>query len=208
MEAKAKVSNLVENRIKAIQAKLGLDLENLSSEERVEVCKQIAACCLREIPNDQPMGTNLHDAMSPFLCNIAFEGVLLRKNEKTTEVFLARRPADDSVVAWRNKLHVPGVLLFNWEMAKLDTDLTSAAERLSKKEYGGLISSWRLVGDKMFQAKRGPARCLIHLIECKEDPAKYKLGDWYDVNNLPPDVISAHCDAILPEALKAFLRGK
>lgn len=206
MEARTQSIDLVEARVRAIQTKIGLDVANLTPDAREEILRQIAACCLRELPKNKPMGPDLHDAMSPFLCNMAFEGVLLRKCGETTDVFLARRPNDDLVVDWRNKLHVPGVLLFNWEMA--NPDLTSAAERLSKKEYGGLITAWRMVGDKMFQAKRGPARCLIHLITCSADPSLHGLGEWYDVNNLPPDVISAHCDAILPVAVKAYLEGK
>lgn len=208
MEASQQFGPVLTSRIRDIQTEIDEVLACLTNRERQTLCKIIAAHCLREVTTTEPLGPELHTAISPFLCNIAFEGVLFRHSEGRVEVFLSRRPADDSVPAWRNKLHVPGVLLYSWEMAQLDTDVTTAAKRLSDKEYGGLINGWVLVGDKMFQAKRGPARCLIHLISVSDDPAKYNLGDWYDVHNLPSDVISAHCDAILPVAVKAFLEGR
>lgn len=179
------------------------------SKIAVALAKKVLVWCLEIIPADKPLGTKPYNAISRHSFSITFEAVMLRQHGDAIEVFMTRRSATDSIESWRGMLHVPGIVMFTWEMGHTgdyaeEDDYSAPAKRLSKKELGGIDITWRKVGSVFSQSVRGRAEGIIFLVESDQDPAELGLGEWYDTENIPPETLGTHKNRIIPFAVRAF----
>src|SRR3989344_785304 len=109
--------------------------------------RSIAATLLNWIPNDQPHGTRLFNALCRHGWYNALEAVLLREgSDDELEVYMTQRgPYETFPGEW----HVPGTILRSADNGPVD-----AFKRLAERELRTPITSCELVGEH-FNPKEG-----------------------------------------------------
>lgn len=165
--------------------------------DRFDDMRKEAARLLQLIPNDQPHGTELFNALARHTFGVSVEAVLLREGRRrsTLEVYMTKRTADE---AYANEWHVPGSFVRNGEW--LDNVLCRLSEG---KEYGVKIESAQFVGDRFSPEKRFRSMLdRVYLIDAAGEPNNPR-GTWFSVNKLPEKTVESHRDFIIPLAAKA-----
>lgn len=122
--------------------------------------------------------------ISRITCNVAYEIVPLRLRNGKVQILLTRRAADDPF--WPNLLHSTGTIM------RASDDFKSAKERLLADELPGI----KYKGEPVFvynsagTTARGSCVAIFHYLETISSP----VGEWYDIDNLPDDVIKSQID--------------
>lgn len=121
------------------------------------------------------------------------EIVPLRRSEGRTEVLLLRREQDDPV--WPNALHTPGtaVRATDTEEVALDRILVDELESTASTQP-------RFVDNVMHHSGRGMEAAQVYYVETQDVP---EGGAFYDVNNLPPELVQTQLDFI-PQAIQQY----
>jgi hypothetical protein len=160
--------------------------------------KEQAAKLLNQVPQKEPLGTKLFNAVARHTVGIAFEAVLLRRKGEDIEVFLTLR---ENIEAYGGLWHCPGSFFRALETEK------DVLKRLSQKEYGAKITSCFFCQDSFEPEERGGI-CLdrIYLITLKDEPNPINKGMWFNVDRLPRNIVNGHRDKIIPIAVKYFLK--
>lgn len=160
--------------------------------------KLIAAKLLSFVPLQEPLGTRLFNEISKYSVNVAFEAVLLRKNEsREHEVFLSKRLPDQT---YPGKWHVPGSI---FRPREIEQDV---AERLSNKEFGRQIMKYDYCGEVFFSDDFRSYLHRIYLIEI-EGEIDEKYGQWWPLENLPQNIFEVHKERIIPMALAQYVKN-
>ncbi len=177
--------------------------QQLLPEEKHALARAVATEALACVPTNERLGPDLFFQVAWHSNSISYEGVLLRRREGLVEVFVVPRASDDPIPAWREKLHIPGVVLLPGEIPDNES-LHMPMDRLSGKEFGGLITSHRYAGESWVVGRRGPILSKIFVVECSCNPAEQGLGMWVDAKNPPTDVMEYHVKEIIPKAVSFF----
>ena len=149
--------------------------------------KRVAAFCLGLV-EPGPLGTELFDAIARHSVTLAVEAVCLRRGQRGIEVLLTQRPLDDT--AYPGEWHCPGSVLRPGE------EFEDVFERLADREFRGLVSSWRFVGEMNNpEEARGHFVSRIYLVVPEGEPKK---GEWFTVDDLPKNTVDHHRDSIIP----------
>lgn len=117
------------------------------------------------------------------------EIVPLRENNGITQVLLVRREADDPF--WPSMWHTPGTVL---RATDKKGDLNDAFRRILVNElecYEELTPTF--VNIRFSQSTRGSEFSAIFIIDLKEES---KNGEWFDVNNLPKELVKSQEELI------------
>jgi len=117
---------------------------------------------------------------------------LVKPSETTdgsVDVYMWRRPANDPQENWRNRLHIPGVVLLNSDVNLEDeTDLSGVIERVVGETEGGItmLDHPMPYATVMRRGGRGPEVTTRLLVPVQGAPAK---GEFYDVTTMlqPPN---------------------
>jgi hypothetical protein len=129
------------------------------------------------------------------------EVIPLRKSpDGQAEVLLIERPDDDPLFA--GALHTPGTVIRATDVHKPGMHNWPAFERVIQEELKGTeVSPPQYVGSMFHASKRGAEQAQLYWVEVKSEP---KVGRFYDVNNLPSELIESQRDFITL-AVKDFL---
>ena len=176
---------------------LGSRLEEIGKNPQdADIMRAIAALFLNAIPADQPLGTELFNAIARHSVGVAIETVLLRRSAKNgLEVYMTLRGAD---VAYANQWHVPGSYIRPGET------MEDVLRRLSTTEYGVDIVRADFVKDFFVPEER--FRTIldhIRLVCVKSLPTAHN-GQWFPVENLPENTVDIHKMFIIPAAIDAY----
>lgn len=146
----------------------------------------------------QPYGTELFDALIRLGVTPSIEAVCLRLNsERQIEVYLTRRAEDDT--AYPGMYHCPGTVRRPHETIGM------GFERLSKKEFGVPLLSYRFVGEVDHPDEaRAHLVSQVYLCIPQDGPGK---GQWFPVVGLPQPMVETHEKRIIPAALGVFVAG-
>jgi len=158
--------------------------------------KEQAAKLLNQVPQGEPLGTELFNAISNHSIGIAFEGVCFKAINGKIYVYLTMRPKEE---AYGGLWHVPGTFFRPME------DETDVAKRLCQKEYGEKFSSFHFCEDLFLPELRGGMYLArIYIIEFPGEPKPRVEGRWFNVNDLPENIVEHHRYSIIPIALNYF----
>ncbi|MBU4380853.1 hypothetical protein L6255_03710 [Candidatus Parcubacteria bacterium] len=131
------------------------------------------------------MPTPVYNAVAAKFVLVAIETVILRRKQGKVEVFLAKRPPTDAY--YPNMLHSPGTIL---RASDRPGSYQDAFERVQKNELGvNFVFPPEFVGSYYFHTSRGPENSLVFLCEVEKEP---KTGKFYDVRNLPENLLPHH----------------
>lgn len=148
----------------------------MSEEENAQLVKLLSKCKPGELSPE------VFESIARVAVYSAVEFIPLRYNKGKIQVLLFQRPADD--ITWPNMLHTPGTIL-------RPTDITfdSAFSRLYQEELIGLKTSEPLsIGYYLSINDRGRCLLLEYILDVKtKNPA---VGEFYDIDNLPINLIS------------------
>ena len=152
-----------------------------------------------------PYGLELFNALAPLGVNPAIEAVCIRMHQPQNsrpavipelDVYLTKRSKNET--AYPGQWHVPGSIMRPGETYEVVFD------RLSKKEFGGTISSWKFVTIvNNTHEERGHFLSLVHLCHLKE--RKNSKGRWFPVSRIPKNTLLCHRRKIIRAAIGAFL---
>lgn len=155
--------------------------------------KKMAAHLLNEIAASREfLGTPLFNAIARHHVGIALEGVILRRTDGQTEVYLTKREADE---AYGGQWHCPGTFLRNGEDEKRGFD------RLAMKELSSSVKSFRLCTERFVPEERYETMLeRIYFLDLASEPLN-KKGRWFKVedvldNKAGIDVVHFHLDII------------
>lgn len=111
-------------------------------------------------------------------------------DRSSVEILLVKRKDDDPF--WPGMYHIPGVVILATDK---ENSLKDAFDRILHGELGGVSTSSEPVYIKYLLRKgnRGTTLNLLHRVELTSDP---KVGEWFDVNNLPKNLIPPEKDVI------------
>ncbi len=154
--------------------------------------REAAAELLEQIPPGEALGTRLFNAIARLTPTIAVEAVALRWRGSRIEVFMTQRSSHE---AYPNQWHAPGSISRNGEEPK------HVFARLERREFQVPVASFRQVGDIWHQEERSWMHGLIYLVVLTQEPP---VGHWWDVEELPENIVSHHRETVIPKAVKAF----
>ena len=163
------------------------------SREDEERLRDVAADLLNLVRRG-PLGKKLFTAIAQRVVVCPVELVAMRKSNEGLEVYLTQRPVKAPTYAglW----HCPGSIQRHGETA------SRTLERLAREELGVGILGARIIGcfDNLNHKPGGTARHSIYLVSFDRDP---ECGEWFSVDNLPPNIVDHHRDVIIPAAIAA-----
>lgn len=128
--------------------------------------------------------------LSRLVVFVAVDIVVFRKRGNTIEVLLVKRPEDDPY--WPGLYHITGCIV-------LSTDKAGPLEDAQKRVLEGELNGIRYKNDPKFvtfrfgKGERGTALTLLHWINASSEP---KVGNWFDVNELPKDILRSQIPSI------------
>jgi len=124
------------------------------------------------------------------------EVVPLRKTENGIEILLLQRDQDDPV--WPGQLHTPGTVI---RATDCDTNFKEAFNRIFDNELTDVQASEPVfVNNTIHHSGRSTE---ISQIYWTEVTGESKVGKFYDVDNLPTELIQTQLDFI-PAAIEHF----
>jgi hypothetical protein len=119
--------------------------------------------------------------------------------ENKVEVLLIERPPEDTL--FRDMLHTPGTVIRATDVVSKGGKNWSAFERILQDELQGVeVSDLHYVGSIFHASKRGAEQAQLYWLEVVGTP---KVGQFYPVDNLPPNLIESQRDFIYQSA-KSF----
>ena len=117
-----------------------------------------------------------------------FEVVPLRAHNGRIEVLLLPRDKDDPI--WPSQIHTPGTVVRATDVG----DQAGILQRIVTDELNGTnIGELHFVCNMLHQSKRGAEQAQVYWAEVSEEP---KSGTFYDVDNLPENVIDSQREFI------------
>ncbi|MGD8373324.1 MAG: hypothetical protein PVI21_00495 [Candidatus Woesebacteria bacterium] len=128
--------------------------------------------------------------MTRLMVTVSIEMVPLKRGvDGRLMVLLTRREPDDKL--WPDQWHNPGVLLRPTDSLGNYND---AFDRIFNQEIGVKDYTEPVFAGALFhKTKRGTEAPRIFWTELKSAP---KNGQWFDVNNLPKDMIQSHVKVV------------
>lgn len=162
----------------------------------MDILRWIAAWLLNIIPVNEPLKTKLFNAIARHSVGIAIEAVLFRRgNNGEIEVYLTKRAPNE---AYAGQWHCPGSFIRSGEMPP------DVFHRLAEREFKTSIARWDYVTSDFFPEERyRTMEDRVYLVEVNSEP-KNERGRWYDVNDLPLDIVEGHRKFIIPAAKEAW----
>jgi hypothetical protein len=131
------------------------------------------------------MSPGFFNAVAKGFALTAIETVVLCHHDGHVQVLLTRRSKHDTIPAWRGKWHSPGSML-----RASDRSYEDAFERTQANELRARFSRKpRFAGTCFHHHERGAEIALVFVCELEGEPA---IGCYYDVDELPDDLISHH----------------
>ncbi len=128
------------------------------------------------------------------------EFVPLRMTDKSAEVLLLERSADDRL--WPSALHVPGTVVRATDNAG---NFDSAFNRIIDDELHGLkVTTPTFVKNILNKSLRGVEVSQIFWVEVLEEP---KLGEFYPIDSLPDSLMPSQ-KVFIELATKDFINNK
>lgn len=135
-----------------------------------------------------------------FWVTAVVEVIPVRMEGGKVQVLLTRREATDQV--WPNKLHVPGTVL---RATDGKGDFRDAFNRIFKEELGCKEEVLPVfTGNRFVEGDRGSELGVMYYTEIN---GKTSDGQWYDVDNLPGDLIEYQI-VFIKKAVKCFESNK
>lgn len=126
------------------------------------------------------------------------EIVPLKKENGTIQVFLVRRDTDDPF--WPSMRHTPGTVL---RASDKKGDMSDAFRRILVNELGCSEEITPVFVDIRFsQSTRGSEFSAIFYVD---SVGESKNGEWFDVNNLPSDLVKSQ-EELIKIAVNGFER--
>lgn len=124
------------------------------------------------------------------------EIVPLRIKDEKAEILLVPREDDDPV--WPGQLHVPGTVVRS-------TDTPGSFDDAFNRIFGGEIAPVKMrmsqfVLNILHPSGRGMEASQVHWAQVEGEPG---WGSFYDVDNLPENIITSQLDFI-PDAVNSF----
>ena len=152
---------------------------------------------------EKPLLTKeIFDSVLKAIPSTALEVVPFSIADGTLKVFLTRRSKDDEF--WPNQWHCPGTVIINSDLED-GGDLNKPWKRLKEKELNCTsLPDPVWVGKRHLKTKRGNEIALINYVEV---PMDLEGGKFFEVDNLPDDLIDHH-RIIISEAVKAYKNKK
>src|SRR6266568_13400 len=189
---------------------------DLPFDERVA----IAAGVLNEL-SDQivagqraAMPPDVYHGWARSMPTVTVELGLIQPAEETegdVNVYMLRRPADDHIVPWRNKLHIPGKGLLFRDQRPDEDDFSGIVERVLGEAEGGLTLTDRPIQYRtvLRTGARGPEMTARLIARVAGAP---KAGDFYSVGTMltPPNseqLLETHDVAIARVRTAAYQLG-
>lgn len=161
----------------------------LGRKKRIKLIK-----FLRRIDRNQPLGTELYDAIALLSLSVAIEALTLRQGKNGIEIFLTKRLETDT--AYPGMYHSPGTVRRPGET------LETGFARLEAREFKGKLKSWTFIKNHDDSGEaRGHFMGLLYLCESGEN---FPEGSWYPVDDLPQPMVPGHEKVLIPIAVKAF----
>lgn len=161
-----------------------------------EQIKTAAAILLNQIPQTEPLGTELFNAILNHAIGITFEGVLLKKVGNDYYIFLTLRGPNE---AYAGLWHIPGTF---FRAGETEDDV---ARRLAQNEFGTKFKNYVFCCDFFAEEVRGGIHLpRIYLIALKGNPNPKNEGSWFNTKNLPENIVAHHRDKIIPIALQFY----
>jgi hypothetical protein len=111
------------------------------------------------------------------------EVVPVRKNGEKTEILLLKREADDP--NWPGMLHTPGTVVRPTDSEK---GIVGPLERIYSDELG--LEEWKdpvFVGPILHSVNRGTEMSNVFYLDMTG--LQITSGEWYDVENLPENIV-------------------
>lgn len=107
------------------------------------------------------------------------------------QVFLTQRPMSDPY--WPGDYHVPGTMIFPWDL-ELKDGFDEGWARLMSKEIMSSehVSSVSSVETLSLKTRRGAETAVVHNLVFRDDPGGIKGGEWFDINDLPKNLVEHH----------------
>jgi hypothetical protein len=121
-----------------------------------------------------------------------------RTEDGGVEVLLTRRSEDDKF--WPNLLHTPGTVFRATDMQ--EGGHNSALRRIFEDELEIDYQEATFAECIAHKTLRGVDSACIYWVELKNTPS---IGEFYNTNNLPQDVIGSSIE-VIEEALKHYLQ--
>ncbi|MFA6105696.1 MAG: hypothetical protein WC725_03850 [Patescibacteria group bacterium] len=138
------------------------------------------------------MNANLANAVMRIANLSSFEGVWLRRNNrsKKIQVFLKQRPATE---AHGNQWHCSGTL-----MRASENTVEEVMNRLAETDFGyKIFLKYEFTGCFIVaNDERGTLLSHIYLVQPMDLELGEKYGQWFDVENLPENMVPHHLKII------------
>lgn len=153
-----------------------------------------AVAALGAIDPQEPLGTELFEAIARVSVSVAIETVALRRLLDGVEVYLTLRSPDET---YANLWHSPGSFLRSGET------IAATLARFSQREFGAEICGYRFVGVYNYTGEeRGHIIGLVLLVILEEQP-DHPHGRWFKADDLPINIVRGHI-ALIRKAVEAF----
>lgn len=153
---------------------------------------------LKIVDPQNPLGTELFDALARVMPVIGYEAVCLRWNPSTqgVEVYMTQRSPNDT--AYPGEWHCPGSVL------RYKEEIDDVFFRLETREFGAKLLSRRFVAEiNHTKEARGHFISMVYL--CTIAETEGLRGKWFPVNNLPEKTVRSHRNRIIPSTVGAFV---
>lgn len=127
---------------------------------------------------------------------------LRRTPDGRVEILLTQRPADDPY--WPGGWHIPGTVI---RATDTEGGFSTGFERVLKDELHDAIrqvGEIKFAGMKFWDVKRGRELDMMHFFETDATDEDVKVGQFFDVGQLP-DTTLEHHKIMIPEIVQAFM---